>query len=435
LTDQSRRTAAKVATGVAISANLCLLGYFKYSGFAIENAAELLGLPPATWSVVLPVGISFYTFTQIAFLVDTYNGRVHRQAGFIEYALFVTYFPHLIAGPILHHAEMIPQFLRKQTAQFSIDNVSIGAAIFVMGLAKKILIADGIAPYADAVFGAKGAISFGDAWIGTLAYTLQLYFDFSGYCDMAIGLSRMFNIDLPLNFYSPYKAASIIEFWRRWHMTLSRFLRDYLYIPLGGNRRGATRRNINLMVTMALGGLWHGAAWTFIIWGVLHGVFLLINHVFRRAAPKWLTTVPGFPVFARLLTFGCVAVAWVFFRAETTHGALHILSTMVLPTRGIHPIVPLVASEERFAVAWIAVGLFIVWGLPNSQQIFRLPFHPSLGGEGVGADRVPILEPRGWALSLMSWRPTSLTAVIYGAVFAVSLMFFVRTARFLYFQF
>ena len=220
--------------------------------------------------------ISFYTFTQIAFIADAARGKV-KTLGFVEYVLFVTWFPHLVAGPILHHAERSP-VKREATVDIQARNIAIGLAIFSVGLAKKILIADNLAPYANAVFAAPGAVSAAEAWLGVIAYTMQLYFDFSGYSDMAIGLSRMFNVDLPLNFYSPYKATSIVEFWRRWHISLSRFLRDYLYIPLGGNRVGPARRYLNLLITMILGGLWHGAAWTFVIWGALHGLFLLLNH-------------------------------------------------------------------------------------------------------------------------------------------------------------
>ncbi|HXN67891.1 MAG TPA: MBOAT family O-acyltransferase, partial [Bradyrhizobium sp.] len=248
---------AAVTAGVA--GDLLVLGTFKYAGFlaANLNAVFAAGL---TVNILLPVGISFYTFTQIAFLVDAYRGNVARYA-LPHYALFVTYFPHLIAGPILHHRDMIPQFERKETKRPDPHLILCGLIIFAIGLFKKTCLADGIQPLVALAFGPT-APSFDQAWIGALAYTFQLYFDFSGYSDMAIGISLMFGIFLPLNFNSPYKAQNIIDFWRRWHMTLSQFLRDYLYIPLGGNRRGPVLRYVNLMITMALGGLWHGAAWT-----------------------------------------------------------------------------------------------------------------------------------------------------------------------------
>src|SRR5262249_37293646 len=272
--------------------------------------------------VTLPLGISFFTFTQVAYLADVAYGHAYER-NFAKYVLFVTYFPHLIAGPIMHHREMMPQF---DTAmpRLSSDRLAIGLTVFSIGLFKKVVIADFLATIADPVFAAaaKGAVSGADAWGGTLAYSLQIYFDFSGYCDMAIGMSYLFGIVLPFNFDAPYKAQSIAEFWHRWHITLSRFLRDYLYIPLGGNRHGEARRNWNLAVTMLIGGLWHGAGWTFVIWGGLHGLFLIVNH-------SWLKLTARVPMLARAsetivyyalslaLTQLCVALAWVFFRAES----------------------------------------------------------------------------------------------------------------------
>src|SRR5665213_682079 len=304
---------AALALGVA--SDLLVLGYFKYAGFIAANLNALFytGLRV---DILLPVGISFYTFTQIAFLVDAYRGHV---AGYAlpPYALFVTYFPHLIAGPILHHRDMIPQFEQPAAKRPNPHLILCGLLIFAIGLFKKTCLADGIQPLVSLAFG-SGNPSFDQAWIGALAYTFQLYFDFSGYSDMAIGISLMFGIFLPLNFNSPYKARNIIDFWRRWHMTLSQFLRDYLYIPLGGNRRGRVMRYANLMITMALGGLWHGAAWTFVIWGVLHGLYLSINHAWN----SYGATIKGryaaaANLVAFILTFLSVVVAWVVFRADS----------------------------------------------------------------------------------------------------------------------
>jgi alginate O-acetyltransferase complex protein AlgI len=259
-----------------------------------------------------------------------------KDYNFINYMLFVTYFPHLIAGPILHHKEMIPQFGNKNILNFRLQLFVMGLSVFFIGLFKKVIIADTLATYATPVFNTANsgstAITFFSAWGGAVAYALQLYYDFSGYCDMAIGISLFFGIRLPLNFYSPYKAINIIDFWRRWHMTLSRFLRDYLYIALGGNRKGKARRYINLVVTMLLGGLWHGAAWTFVIWGGLHACYLLINHAWQslRGATRvnqdsrsWLGCW-----IARIITFMAVTVAWVFFRAESIAVALNVLRGM-----------------------------------------------------------------------------------------------------------
>lgn len=266
-TDGRRIAKRWLILGVAV--NLTLLAYFKYASFFIYNVNAILGFDWSFGKIILPIGISFFTFTQIAFLADAYL-KGTKEYKFIHYGLFVTYFPHLIAGPVLHHAQMMPQFKESGTYQLSFPNISAGCLIFAIGLFKKIVLADGVSPYADAVFIASEAGIRPDvieAWIGALAYTFQLYFDFSGYSDMAIGLSWMFNIRLPYNFNSPYKALNIAEFWRRWHMTLSAFLRDYLYIPLGGNQNGEFRRYVNLLVTMVLGGLWHGANWTFVFWG------------------------------------------------------------------------------------------------------------------------------------------------------------------------
>ncbi|MCP2228853.1 alginate O-acetyltransferase complex protein AlgI [Pseudomonas silensiensis] len=281
------RAKSKAALYVGVISNLLLLCYYKYSNFFLGEVARSTGVHMPTLELVLPLGISFFTFTQIAFLVDAWKGKA-QEYNFWHYLLFVTWFPHLIAGPILHHGQMMPQFKDPEIYRIRSRNISIGVALFAVGLGKKLLLADPISTYADPVFHAAAtgqAIGPMIAWVGAIAYTLQIYFDFSGYSDMAVGLSMLFGIHLPINFNSPYKARNIIEFWRRWHMTLSQFLRDYLYIPLGGNRKGETRRLVNLMLSMLLGGLWHGANWTFVIWGALHGAYLCINHMFQKIPP------------------------------------------------------------------------------------------------------------------------------------------------------
>ncbi len=300
---------------LAVAANLSLLGYFKYYGFFTSNVAAIFGVSSSVGSIGLPLGISFFTFTQIAYLVDVYSGKV-REFSLLNYFLFVSYFPHLIAGPILHHAEMIPQF-RSEKYAFRIERLTVGLTIFVIGLFKKVVLADSVSAYVGPVF-ASPDVTVIEAWLGALSYTLQIYFDFSGYTDMAIGISYLFGIRLPLNFNSPYKAVSIVDFWRRWHMTLSRFLRNYLYIPLGGNRRGKARRYFNLLATMALGGLWHGANWTFVIWGALHGIYLVINHAVSALAEwsGWPCNGTWWRVSGQAATFLAVVFAWVFFRAE-----------------------------------------------------------------------------------------------------------------------
>jgi D-alanyl-lipoteichoic acid acyltransferase DltB (MBOAT superfamily) len=319
-----RREMAAAAKGVLIfgvAGNLLLLGYFKYTDFFVDNVNQVLGSQWPLLHIVLPLGISFFTFTQIAFLVDTWQGRASRP-GIVNYALFVSYFPHLLAGPILHHREMMPQFENPGNQRVDFNNLAGGLLLLAFGLAKKVIVADSLAEFADAGFANPGHWSLADAWLVALAYSLQLYFDFSGYTDMAIGISRLFNIRLPINFNTPYRAVSIQDFWGRWHMTLSRFLREYVYIPLGGNRAGTFAIARNTLLTFLLGGLWHGAGWTFVLWGALHGCALVVQRFWRTTGiplPVWL---------AWLLTFIFVVVSWVFFRAGSVNDALALLQGM-----------------------------------------------------------------------------------------------------------
>jgi len=266
----------KLVLTIGIVGNIGLLAYYKYFDFLINNLNTILKADFNYLNIVLPLGISFFTFTQIAYIVDAYKGEA-KEVDFINYALFVTYFPHLIA--ILHHKEMMPQFNRLKNKVINPKNISIGLFLFAIGLFKKIVIADNLAPFVHQGFDIQHSLSFFEAWFVSLAYAFQIYFDFSGYTDMALGISCMFNIFLPQNFNSPYKAIDIQDFWRRWHMTLSRFLRDYIYIPLGGNKLGEFRTYKNLFLTFLIGGLWHGANWTFIIWGALHGTGLIIQRL------------------------------------------------------------------------------------------------------------------------------------------------------------
>jgi alginate O-acetyltransferase complex protein AlgI len=372
---QLRSTARFAALTVGVAGDLLVLGTFKYAGFFAANLNALFSTGFVV-NILLPVGISFYTFTQIAFLVDAYRGNVARY-GLPHYALFVTYFPHLIAGPILHHKDMIPQFESARTKRPDPHLMLCGLIIFAIGLFKKTCLADGIQPLVAPAFGANYP-SFDQAWIGALAYTFQLYFDFSGYSDMAIGISLMFGIFLPLNFNSPYKATSIIDFWRRWHMTLSQFLRDYLYIPLGGNRHGRLLRYVNLMITMLLGGLWHGAAWTFVVWGALHGAYLCVNHAWSNYGPAVA------PRFARVgnaaafvLTFVSVVVAWVFFRADSISSATFVLSRMADPTNIVF------GRGEMANAMFIAVYAAIAWFAPNTQEIMGYDHKNRVVGENL----------------------------------------------------
>ena len=318
---------------VGVSLNLGVLGYFKYTDFLISNVNTFTGVSAQVQGIILPLAISFFTFQQVAYLVDCYRKEVIEK-DFLNYCLFVSFFPQLIAGPIVHHKEMMPQFSSLDNHLKWDKNIRMGSTLFIIGLFKKIVIADNFSVYANKVFDnpGMGALSMGDAWLAALAYHFQIYFDFSGYSDMAIGLAYMFGIILPINFNSPYKSRSIIDFWRRWHMTLSRFLRDYLYISFGGNRKGRVRRYINLFMTMLIGGLWHGAAWNFVIWGGLHGVYLILNHffnaIFLKLGLEKITEKRFYIGIGILFTNIAVIVAWVYFRAEDVSSANRIISAM-----------------------------------------------------------------------------------------------------------
>ncbi|MBA3721523.1 MAG: MBOAT family protein [Parachlamydiaceae bacterium] len=299
--------------------DIALLFYFKYYNFFISNFQPN---ESSITHIILPLGISFFTFTQIAYLVDLYQSKTE-PSNFLSYALFVTIFPHLIAGPILHHKEMIKQFNNLRMYIISWPNISQGMMIFIVGLFKKVIIADTLAEFVKPIFDSTtDPVPFIQAWFGALSYTLQLYFDFSGYSSMAVGLGLLFGLHLPINFNSPYKADSIIDFWRRWHITLSNFLKDYLYIPLGGSRNGKMAKIRNLFITMALGGIWHGAGWTYILWGVAHGSFLIINHLWRDLK----ISMPN--LLAKFLTFLAIIIAWVIFRSPTVDQSFNILKGM-----------------------------------------------------------------------------------------------------------
>ncbi|WP_395331115.1 MBOAT family O-acyltransferase [Novosphingobium sp. BL-8H] len=418
-----RHPQARWMLGAGVMGNLMLLGYYKYANFFVQAADSLTGLDWQVGRIVLPLAISFYTFQQIAYLVESRRDGKAADS-IIDYALFVLFFPHLIAGPITHHKEMLPQFAVAGRGPLPASYVRIGTTIFVLGLAKKVLLADGFALLADPAFNAvrDGAVlGTADAWLGALGYTLQLYFDFSGYSDMAIGLGLMFGILLPVNFASPYKSTSVVEFWRRWHISLSRFLRNYLYIPLGGNRHGTVRRYGNLLATMALGGLWHGASWTFVLWGVLHGLYLIVNHA-------WNAMVPGRSASAMtralawLLTMLAVVVAWVLFRAESFASAASVLLSM----GGWHGQGTVAGFLFARPLGWTAViaGWIVVTQLPSVLELARYPQStPGLPIEHDGI--VPVRrETRPWA-----------AAAALGAIAALAFARLPDPGVFLYFNF
>jgi alginate O-acetyltransferase complex protein AlgI len=433
-----------------IAANLGLLGYFKYANFFVDNWNELGGPILHFPRIILPIAISFFTFQQIVFLVEAYRGEAG-DYDFLHYALLVTFYPHLIAGPIVHYREMLTQFTRPNVTRFRPSHFSVGVTIFCIGLFKKVVMADGVAPFANSIFDAAAggaSLTPHEAWTGALAYTFQLYFDFSGYSDMAIGLARMIGIRFPMNFNSPYKSINIIDFWRRWHITLSRFLRDYLYIPLGGNRKGRIRRYTNLFITMLLGGLWHGAGWTFVIWGGLHGLYLVINNVWQALRERLgftRTTLLGRGV-ARVLTFGCAVLAWVFFRAQGFAAARTMLSAMfggnsaAIATGPVaaHPALQRLGPLERMfphdlidpyaAIGWIAALWLIAWFAPNTQQIMAR-YRPVLEHRAIDA----MAFRNRWLL----WRPSYAWSAVMALLSAAALvtLWIGSNADFIYFQF
>ena len=408
-----KRVSKKRLLFIGVAFNLGLLGYFKYMDFFIANINHFLGSDIKLLHLALPLAISFYTFQQIAYLVDSYRGET-KEYDFLNYAVFVTFFPQLIAGPIVHHKEMMPQFVKLKNKVINLENVAAGLFIFFMGLFKKVVIADTFAEWATQGFDLAKELNMLEAWSTSLSYTFQLYFDFSGYTDMAIGLALLFNIKLPTNFLSPYKATSIQDFWRRWHITLSHFLRDYIYIPLGGNRKGEARTYLNLFITFLLGGLWHGAGWTFIFWGALHGAALVIHRAWQKLKIKLPTLLAWF------LTFNFINIAWVFFRAKSFDDALKVLKGMfqgdlVLPHSWsdylsiLQEKIPFgtwskLYANESYMGLWLLIAFFVVVAMPNS----------------------------------MEWRDrfkTNLFYLLLTLFFALSLFMLYRKSEFLYFNF
>ncbi|NND69791.1 MAG: MBOAT family protein [Halioglobus sp.] len=422
-----------LVAGVAI--NLGLLGYFKYTNFLIDSANSFFGLSVEATQIVLPLAISFFTFQQIAYLVDCYR-NITGEKDFLSYCLFVSFFPQLIAGPIVHHKEMMPQFAAMADKPQLRPAYAAGLSLFIIGLAKKVLLADNFAVYVNSYYGsaAEGLLFVGDAWSGALAYHLQIYFDFSGYSDMAIGIGLLFGVRLPINFDSPTKSRSIIEFWRRWHMTLSRFLRDYLYIGLGGNRRGPVRRYLNLVITMTLGGLWHGAAWTFVFWGILHGTYLLVNHAWRalceRSGLTALYDNTAYRCASLAVTLFAVVIAWVYFRAPDMVVANQTVLAMFGQAEGgmspafsatvdsggfgaLAGLLGLQVSAQVTMVLALAAGFAITLLLPNSMQLINL------------------IENR----TAIRWRPNMRWAAFSAVLLACSLVGMFGASEFIYFQF
>lgn len=359
----------------SIAFNLLWLGYFKYANFSLSVLNALLGTDWPYLDLLLPLGISFFTFQQIAWLADIYSGQTQFTPSFINYCCFITFFPQLVAGPIVHHSELMPQFEYSALHGPNWENIFNGMVLFSIGLAKKCLLADSLAPIVEFFFDKTPSMTLLEALLGSFCFTFQLYFDFSGYCDMALGCALFFNIRLPENFSSPYKSTSIRDFWRRWHITLSRWLRDYLYITLGGNRKGSGRTGLNLFATFLLGGLWHGAAWTFVIWGALHGIALIIHRIWKKIG----FTLPY--LAGATFTFIFVDLAWIVFRApdrerlskfgEALLGYNGILIRPQLLWERIENFLPLQS-------AWLGAGILIlcagiIFLAPNSSKILTWP--------------------------------------------------------------
>ncbi|MEH2434728.1 MAG: MBOAT family O-acyltransferase [Nostoc sp.] len=444
---QSMTNAIRAMLFLGIALNLGAIGYFKYINFFIDIINSLGASLGKINGLVLPLGISFYTFEQITYLVGIALGK-GRSYGLPQFLLFVTFFPHLIAGPILSAKELIPQF-RSLNYRFNTRSLAIGFTVFTIGLFKKTVLADSVAGYATPIFEAADngqVISFFLSWQAAIAYTLQLYFDFSGYSDMAIGLARLFNIKLPINFFSPYKAIGISDFWRRWHISLSRFLRHYLYIPLGGSRKGEVRRYLNLFITMLLGGLWHGANWTFLLWGGLHGIYLCIDRGWQQFLKQrnWKPSGRLSRIAAQALTFVAVVISWVLFRAETLEGAKRILCGMagfdgfILPESYATKLQMLTrfgiefGTVENFgdiqAVAIILSLLIAVFLLPNVYEFMK--------GEPVALDVYQHLDNLdNKATPWWGWKPKILYAVLIGILFCIGVGFCNSRSEFLYFQF
>jgi D-alanyl-lipoteichoic acid acyltransferase DltB (MBOAT superfamily) len=425
--------AASFATAAGIAANVAVLGYFKYADFFIDNVNQVFlaaGWPAVPHlNVILPLGISFFTFQQIAYLADVLNGQ-DKKHGFIEYLLFVSFFGTVTAGPITNQSEIMPQ-LRSEGFRIRFDTIAAALALFSFGLFKKLVLGDALAPYANSVFAAAAGgatISTADAWLGTTAYFLQLYFDFSGYCDMALGIGTLFGLRLPLNFNSPLKATSVIDYWRRWHMTLTRFITSYLYMPAAirltryCHRRGfgpitrfVVAVGLPVIMTFVLAGLWHGAGWTFVLFGLLWGAALTVNYAWREARQPELPVALGWG-----LTMLVALISMALFRADDLPAAGAVLGGMVGLSRGSSSLIP-IATVLPMLVGLVAFLLVA----PNTQQVLR--------NFAITSD--PIDPPTvGWR-TLLTWRNDAAGAAITAAVFLFAVLSAQSSSGFLYYKF
>jgi D-alanyl-lipoteichoic acid acyltransferase DltB (MBOAT superfamily) len=466
---ESRRRLQTTILALVIATDIGALIYYKYLDSIIQFLTGVGMLHGPVMSIALPLGISFFTFTQIGYLIDKKEGMV-KERGLFHYVLFVSFFPHLIAGPILHNREIMPQLVQPRTYRFSAENLAVGIAIFTCGLVKKTLFADTMVDNVSAGFAHPGAASFNTAWLAILSYSLQIYFDFSGYSDMAIGLARMFNIRFPMNFNAPYKAASIIDLWQRWHMTLSRYLALYVYNPLAlAITRGRMAHNLGIgrpaqatpggfaamvvaptMITMAIAGMWHGAGLQYLVFGLIHGIYLTINHAMRILSPRRAGGEAGwlrYPVKI-FFTFAAILFALVFFRSNSVGAAFELLGGMIglhgfdgiifpnivlshfgtlrhllIDHRIVIPASAVDSADAFFGLTWACLLFVIVWFFPNTQQIMYR-FDPTLGRSQSG--------PLG---TRFSWRPNLVWAAAVGAALCLGVLAIGGTSEFLYFQF
>jgi D-alanyl-lipoteichoic acid acyltransferase DltB (MBOAT superfamily) len=435
---KERGSATRPLLILGLAFNLGLLGLFKYAGMLVGTTNFLFGTQLPIPAFFLPLAISFFTFEQISYLVDASSGMAKRYAP-LDYALFVAYFPHLIAGPIIRHNELIPQFHAGRDSNARAADIAVGATLFSIGLAKKTLIADNLAPYSDLVFSAAnhGAVSPSDAWLGTLFFVFQVYFDFSAYSDMALGTSAMFGIRLPVNFNSPYKALNIAEFWRRWHVTLQKFILDYLYTPLAVS---LTRKSLALglgrwsgfllsgalplLFVFMLIGLWHGAGWNFAVFGLMHGFYISVHEAWKLWRKK-KKLPPSNSALSRIaaiaLTFLVVVIADVVFRAASLGAVLNIYSAMV----GLTSAATLI-SISPLAIAALATLFLLVWFAPNSMEItwkMRPALEPS-------ATSIPIRD-----IGRLAWLPSRRSAIAFGLLSIAGLLALSNLSPFIYFQF
>lgn len=408
---------------VGIILNLLFIGYYKYFNFFGLIFEDVFSISFSKKDIIMPLAISFFTFQQIAYLSDLYTKKITKYYNFSEYLLFVSFFPQLIAGPIVHFREVISYFNSKFLGKFDARDISIGISIFTIGLFKKVIIADNIAVIPNQIFDNSDFVNSYDIIIGALSYSLQIYFDFSGYSDMAIGLGRLFGVKIPVNFYSPYRATSFIDFWRRWHITLGNFLRDYIYIPLGGNRNNLTKQCINIMITMFISGLWHGANYTFVIWGLLHGILICINYcwisLIKTTGAAKLQKTTCYKILSNIVIFSVITLLWIIFRSNNIETLSEILRTLLqfnLDTT--------TSKYDLIDLLYLLLPLTIVFILPNVAQIFT---------DELNSDNLP----KTHYFIKLQYRPTLTYSLAISFMLLVSLicMNLQKSSEFIYFNF